>query len=74
MDVAYTNQHVDKPLRTCTLHTDDSCIYWIKKGETSYKGLGHLKRDGGWLSFNDEKEAVVYKETSFPKYQLIDHC
>ncbi|HBV87533.1 MAG TPA: hypothetical protein DEF42_12975 [Desulfosporosinus sp.] len=66
--------NVDKPLRTCTLHTDDCCIYWIKKEETNYKGLGHLKRDGGWLSFNDEKEAVIHKETSFPKYQLINHC
>lgn len=66
--------NVDKPLRICTLHTDNSCTYWIKKHETGYKGLGHLKRDGGWLSFINEKEAVIYQESNFPEYQFKNHC
>ena len=66
--------NVDKPTKKCTLHMNSSCTYMQKKSETPYKGIGHLKRDGGWLSFNDVKQATIYQETNFPIYQLIDHC
>ena len=42
--------NVDIPRKTCIMHTDD-CIYTKRMRETKLKGLGVLKRDGGWLSF-----------------------
>ena len=41
---------VDIPTKTCIMHTDD-CIYTKRMRETKLKGVGVLKRDGGWLSF-----------------------
>lgn len=51
--------NIDKPTKKITIHTDPNCIY-IPKGETPYKGIERLKRDGGWLSFSTLSEAQDY--------------
>jgi hypothetical protein len=66
--------NIDIPTRRCILHTDYGCPYWKKKKETQYKGLGNLKRDGGWMSFTDTREALFYYQGNFPGYELITHC
>ncbi|EHQ89894.1 hypothetical protein [Desulfosporosinus youngiae] len=65
---------VDQPAKKCTLHMNDNCSYLQKKSETLYKGIGDLKRDGGWLSFTDPKLAKLYHQINWPDYQFIDHC
>ncbi len=42
--------NVDIPQKTCIMHTDD-CIYTKRMHETKLKGIGVLKRNGGWLLF-----------------------
>jgi len=66
--------NVDKPTKKCTLHMKSSCNYLHKKSETHYKGIGYLKRDGGWLSFPDPKLAKLYLQSYLPKYEFVDHC
>ncbi|AET68686.1 hypothetical protein Desor_3182 [Desulfosporosinus orientis DSM 765] len=65
---------VDQPTKKCTLHMNGSCSYLQEKRETLYKGIGDLKRDGGWLSFSDPKLAKSYYQINWPDYQFIDHC
>jgi hypothetical protein len=66
--------NVDKPTKKCTLHMNDSCTYLLKKSETPYKGIGNLKRDGGWLSFADPKLASLYHQSNLPEYDFAEHC
>jgi len=66
--------NVDKPTKKCTLHTDSNCFYWQQKSETDYKGLGELKRDGGWLGFANAKQATLYYQSNYPEYHFIEHC
>ena len=66
--------NVDKPTKKCTLHMNSSCTYLQKKSETPYKGIGNLKRDGGWLSFADPKLAKLFHRRHLPEYEFIDHC
>ena len=66
--------NIDKPTKKCTLHMNSNCTYLQEKGETEYKGIGNLKRDGGWLSFADPKLAKQYHQSTLPDYEFIDHC
>ncbi len=51
--------NVDYPWNRCTLHRR-GCRYEQAKRETPYKGIEHLKRDGGWLSFSSTRDADDY--------------
>ncbi len=64
--------NVDIPTRQCTLHRS-GCTYERRKRATPYKGIGHLGRDGGWLSFSSEQEARDYFSRHFlPQgYQFV---
>lgn len=42
--------------------------------ETKYKGVGELKRDGGWLTFLNFREAKQHFLAKYDRYQLIEHC
>ena len=62
--------NVDKPAAKATLHAD-RCRYVQSKHETATKGVGELKRDGGWLSFGSIEEAL----DSYPNAQrAADGC
>jgi hypothetical protein len=52
--------NLDKPTKKLTIHTNLSCIYVLNKKETPNKGIGKLKRDGGWISFTSIEEAQNY--------------
>ncbi len=48
--------NVDEPdNRKCTIHREE-CRY-VLRSETPYKGIGRLKRDGGWFPFPSLEEA-----------------
>lgn len=65
--------NVDKPTKTCTKHVS-GCTYEIGKRETKYKGIGNLKRDGGWLPFDSLKAAQDYCEHWKKRgFQVIKH-
>jgi len=66
--------NVDKPTKTCTIHVR-GCEYENRKGETEYKGIGNLKRDGGWLSFDSLKGAQDYCKERWMKqgFRVISH-
>jgi hypothetical protein len=68
--------NVDKPTKKLTIHTNLSCVYVLDKKETPYKGIEELKRDGGWISFNDEDEAQIYCNDIINKkgYKLTTCC
>ena len=66
--------NVDKPLKSCTYHSDEGCTYILKKGETSLKGVDELKRDGGWIEFSSYLEARKFYSEHFPSFKLINHC
>ena len=51
--------NVDKPTRKCVVHSE-TCIYARGKRETPLKGIGKLKRDGGWMPFQSPREARSY--------------
>ena len=52
--------NVDKPTKKLTIHTDPSCEYVLNKRETNCKGIEEMKRDGGWVSFDNLEKAKYY--------------
>ena len=58
--------NVDGPLKSCTLHAL-GCTYEMKKAETDYKGLRRIKRDGGWLPFDNPAAAERHCGAEFSK-------
>jgi len=67
--------NIDIPLKRCTFHGCPSCIYVLKKKETDYKGIGRLKRDGGWIGFSNIETAQIYCKDFFNKgYLKKTHC
>lgn len=68
--------NIDTPAKTCTMHTSE-CVDVKRKRETKLKGIGLLKRDGGWLSFGTFVETENYcKRELGPKDYAIrkDTC
>ncbi len=63
--------NVDKPTKRCTLHLSQ-CRFVKGKKETTYKGDGEIKRDGGWLSFQSLEGAVEHYESRYSNYDLIN--
>ena len=61
--------NVDKPDAKITSH-DLNCK-WVKKAKaTSLKGVGSLKRDGGWMIFTEVADAREFCEDRFPRYKV----
>jgi hypothetical protein len=57
--------NVDKPLKTFTAHTSPECPFvqrYMK--ETPNKGVGSIKRDGGWFHFDSVSEMKASSEVS----------
>jgi len=51
--------NIDKPKRRCTVHSE-VCRHSREKMETSLKGIGKIKRAGGWIPFMSIEEAITY--------------
>jgi hypothetical protein len=66
--------NIDIPLKTCTIHSDPNCPYIKNMAETRYKGIDHLKRDGGWLPFEHIREAKEFHLAKFDQYHWKEHC
>lgn len=66
--------NVDIPTQKCTLHTNPSCTYVIRKKETPYKGVEQIKRDGGWLAFPTVSAARNHCETHYNNYRFNADC
>lgn len=68
--------NIDKPLKSLTAHTNPDCTFVTRyMAETPYKGLGEIKRDGGWLQFDSEDgmtgDQVFLNFRNIHKYELI---
>lgn len=59
--------NVDRPTAKEMLHAEH-CRYVRDKHETELKGIGELKRDGGWLPFESLDEA----RKAYPSAQLAE--
>lgn len=66
--------NVDKLTKKCTIHTNSGCRYLANKRGTRYKGIGELKRDGGWLSFPTLTNAENYCKTKHQNYKVKKCC
>ena len=51
--------NIDKPWKNCMVHSE-VCRYSRGKRETSLKGIGTIRRDGGWMPFISLEEARTY--------------
>ncbi len=65
--------NIDKSMKKCTIHSDSNCSYVKNKQETEHKGVGEIRRDGGWLSFPNIREAKDYYLSKYDRYTLIEH-
>lgn len=69
--------NIDKPLKRITVHRNQKCTYVSRYlQETDFKGVGNLKRDGGWLILRDQTEFQNNKEVKGAQrdgYDII-HC
>jgi hypothetical protein len=61
----WLNVDFDRREYSCRLH-HDNCRF-ILKTPTLYKGIGELKRDGGWLHFETVSQAEVWHKENYPK-------
>jgi hypothetical protein len=64
--------NIDIPTKKFTIH--HQCAYTKKLKETPLKGVGQLKRDGGWLQIDGLKKAESLFEESYMDFTLITHC
>lgn len=67
--------NVDKPTKRSVLH-HAGCRHEHAKQETPHKGIGQLKRDGGWLSFPSRQDAdqYFYRELRPKGFASIIEC
>lgn len=61
----WLNVDFDPREYSCRLHRDD-CPF-ILRTPTPYKGIGELKRDGGWLFFETIEEAKAWHRDKHPE-------
>ena len=66
--------NVDKPTKRCTIHTDLDCRYVVDMIETSLKGIGELKKDGGWLSLPGVVSAENFCRKEYQGYPVTICC
>lgn len=63
--------NIDHPTKRFSLHK--VCIYTEKMAETPYKGVGVLKRDGGWLKLDNKEVAEKLYMSQYRDYAFINH-
>jgi hypothetical protein len=54
--------NIDIPTKKFTIH--HQCVYTEKMKETPFKGIGELKRDGGWIKVKSLEDADSLYEDS----------
>ncbi len=64
--------NVDKPTKKCTIHKEE--CRWVLRKETSYKGIGEIKRDGGWFGFASIGEAEDCQKEWEAKGYIVQRC
>ena len=62
----YVWLNIDFPEKKATLHIN-TCRHVLALGPTEFKGVGKMKRDGGWMPFESNAEAEEYIRS-----QLVD--
>lgn len=66
--------NIDIPIKQITYHYKDNCEYVEKKKETDHTGVGEIKRDGGWLQFEDLSEVIEYYKENYSDFAIFQHC
>jgi hypothetical protein len=66
--------NIDIPSKVCTVHSILQCTYVGQKKETPFKGIDLLRRDGGWLRFDNLEEANRFCRDQYSVYKLFVHC
>jgi hypothetical protein len=64
--------NIDIPTKKFTLHKQ--CGYTEKIKETALKGVGSLKKDGGWLQVKSKSEAEILYDGGCAHFELVNHC
>ena len=65
---------VDIPIKLCTYHSDEGCKYVLEKEEMKHKGVGEIKKDGGWVHFESLMAANRYHDEKYPEFAFFQHC
>jgi hypothetical protein len=63
--------NIDHPTKRFSLHR--VCIFNEKMAETPFKGVGTLKRDGGWILLENMDAAVNLYVEDYPEYEFDYH-
>ena len=66
--------NVDIPIKQIVYHANDECSSVSGREETQYRGVGEIKRDGGWLQFSDLSEVIKYHKEKYPDFAFLQHC
>ncbi len=66
--------NIDIPEKSCTVHSDPNCIYVVQKKESPFKGIETLRRDGGWLRFENMEDVTRFCLDQYLQFKRIDHC
>jgi len=64
--------NIDIPTRRNIIHSD-TCVYVLNKKQTPLKGIGRLRRDGGWLPFNSAEQVECYSRECLTGKNLVIH-
>ena len=61
--------NVDKPTKKLTIHLSRNT--WVRRIRvTPWKGVGGLRRDGGWLVFGSRAGALAHGQANWPAYRV----
>jgi hypothetical protein len=66
--------NIDIPLKKYVIHWQMNCAFLGKNDQSSYKGVGILLRDGGWLPFDTLQEAQDFQNIQYANYENLEHC
>ncbi|MFD2637821.1 hypothetical protein [Piscibacillus salipiscarius] len=64
--------NIDLPTKRYVLHRE--CTYTNRICETPYKGVGRLKRDGGWIRFRNAEIAMKRLKEEYDQFECSIHC
>lgn len=64
--------NIDLPTKRYVLHKE--CTYTSRMCETPFKGVGKLKRDGGWIRFRNAEDAMKRLEKEYDHFECLIHC
>jgi hypothetical protein len=67
--------NVDKPTKKCALHVK-GCVFEVEKQESKGKGIGKIKKDGGWLVFSSSEKARDYFQQNWASrgHEFSERC